>query len=90
MDSGGRQKGAYIGLFECSFDKRSIYNYKAATNLSGYYIKKEDWKQLMIDHPKFMDEINLKAVNKFMQCHEYLNAKKQEIVRGYDIRADYK
>ena len=85
-----QEKGTNIGLFECSFDKRSVYNYKAVTDVKGYYIHKPNWRTLVADHPKFMGEINLRATNIYMKLHSYLTERKKEIVKSYDIRSDYK
>jgi len=86
-----QQKGTYIGLFECSYNKRSIYNYKAMSDhVKGYYIHKPNWMRLKEDHPKFMGEINLRATDQYMKLHTFLTERKKEVVKGYDIRADYK
>jgi hypothetical protein len=37
-------KGSKIGAFECSYDKRSIYVYRAVSELEGFFITKRNWK----------------------------------------------
>jgi len=44
------EKSYRIGLFNCSFDKRSGYLYKAIKVSKGYGIRKCRWKSLLANH----------------------------------------
>ena len=57
--------GSIIGAFECSYDRRSIYIYRAHTDIEGYFITKRCWKQLAMDHPNLFKHIRRKALTQF-------------------------
>ena len=42
-------KGSIIGGYECSYDRRSTYIFRAKTDLEGYFITKKQWKKMEID-----------------------------------------
>ena len=49
-------RGTVIGAFECFFDKRSVICYKTTNerDLTGYFIRKHNWKSLENDFSDFM------------------------------------
>lgn len=38
-----------IGAYECTFNKRSVFIYKANTIIEGLFIRKCKWNQLMLE-----------------------------------------
>jgi len=58
-----------IGLFDWSFNKRSVFVYKSKSEIKGLFINTRNWKALENDHPKFMAAINLKAANHYMKVY---------------------
>ena len=43
--------GCEIGAFGCSFHQRSCYIYTAATNIEGYFIRKQNWMEMLNEFP---------------------------------------
>lgn len=58
-------KGTRIGAFECSYDRRSKYIYRAATDVEGYFINKRNWKQLELNHPLLFQRVRRRALHHF-------------------------
>ena len=83
-------KGSKIGAFECCYDKRSIYVYRAVTEVEGFFITKKNWKQLEADHPMFFTFIRRQALEQFVHVIRYnLEKCKEKVVNHYDKRSDY-
>lgn len=64
------KENTQIGGFECSYDKRSHYIYRAFTELNTFFIRKKDWRAFYDSHPGFYRDIRKKFLFKF-----YLNLK---------------
>ena len=58
-------KGSMIGAFECSYDRRSIYIYRARTDIEGYFITKRSWKVLELNHPLLFENVRRRALFHF-------------------------
>ena len=83
-------KGSKIGAFECSYDKRSIYVYRAVTDVEGFFMFKKNWKKLEADHPLFFRFIRRQALKQFVEViRSNLEKCKEKVVVHYDKRSDY-
>lgn len=59
-----------IGAFNCTFNKKTMFIYKASSDLNAYTIRKRDWVD-HIENPDFKDIVtNLKSNVKdnFFKC----------------------
>ena len=55
-------QGSEIGIYECSFNKRSVHLHKASNGhndcgAEGYFIRKHHWKELDREYPYFVGEL---------------------------------
>ena len=79
-----------IGGFNCEFNKRLIFLYRAKTDMVCYAIRKANWIALMKEFSIFRNDI----AAKFFQFY-YLNIyspilkRKQQDINFYDKRRDY-
>ena len=84
-------KGSMIGGYECSYDRRSIYIYRAHTDIEGYFITKRCWKQLEQGHPELFKNIRRKTLMHFANViHKNLEMLKEKDIEHFDKRSDYK
>lgn len=40
-----------LGAYNCAFNERSMFIYKCKTECSGYYLRKNTWKNLLDEYP---------------------------------------
>ena len=40
-----------LGAYNCTFNERSMFIYKCKTGCSGYYLRKNTWKNLLGEYP---------------------------------------
>ena len=84
-------KGSTIGAFECSYDRRSKYIYRASTDVEGYFINKRSWKLLELNHPLFFRTVRRRALHHFSHViHKNLEICKAKDIAHFDKRSDYK
>ena len=46
-----------INAYACTHNKRSEWIYKTLSVCTGYSIRRKNWKDLFINHPKIVDEL---------------------------------
>jgi hypothetical protein len=46
-----------IGAYNCIFDKKTLFLYKCSQEVSGYFIRKSNWKMLEENYPKIAEEV---------------------------------
>ena len=44
-----------IGAYNCAVNKKTIFIYKAVSDVSGYMLRKEIWQDLMNDYGEISD-----------------------------------
>jgi hypothetical protein len=86
------QKGTVVGAFNCTFNKKTMFIYKAPTLFRGYTIRKLNWLKILMNE----DYHNLAAVIKKNVRDEYFIKIKNRVlleqgkyVKRLQNRADY-
>ena len=46
-----------IGAYGCTFNKRSHFVYKTFTDCEGFFIRRENWKDLLNEHDEFSSNL---------------------------------
>ena len=85
-------KSTVIGAYNCTFNKRAIFCYKAHSNCTGYSIRRSNWVELV----KEEEYPNISTILKKNVEHDYLNNIKNKVldckrkhILKYQHRADY-
>jgi len=55
-------KSTVFGTFETSYDKRSLFVYKAFTSIKGYIIRKSNWRALESSHHGIYSTLKKRAL----------------------------
>ena len=79
-----------IGGFECSYEKRSSYNYRAWTPIQAYFLRKRYWRLIEKNYPEFHENLKrdfLKRTYSFLQ--PIMSKAKEKEKMKYASRSDY-
>ena len=49
-------QGGVIGIYNVTFNKKTLFNYRVRQEFKGFTIRKENWKQI-INNPEFKSVI---------------------------------
>lgn len=83
--------GFYFGAFQCFFNKRMVFIHKAGnTDITGYFVRKNNWKYLAEEFPEMMFELKKKCVKKFSNTCKVMNEEKDKVIKHFERRADFR
>ena len=55
-----------IGAFNVCFNKRQIFIHRTHSEISGYFIRKKNWKATMDNHPEFFSIVKRKVLYEYI------------------------
>lgn len=80
-----------FGMYECSFNRRCNYIYRANDPCDGYFVRRREWKQICEEFPLFNNIMKKRALEKqFNKIWKVIMKKKKQDIEYYRIRSDYK
>lgn len=84
-------EGFYFGAFQCFFNKRMTFIHKAGDRpIQGFFVRKQKWKGLCEEFPDLMLELKKKAVKKFGNTTQFMEAEKEKVIEHFYRRADFR
>ena len=84
-------KSTVIGGFEVLYDRRSHYNYKAYTVVTGYFIRKKPFREMSSEYPEFIQNIRRTMLQeRYKKLMPIMKRAKAQDLSKIKRRADFK
>lgn len=58
-------KGAIVGAYNCCFEKPSLFLYKCKSDVRGYFLRKQSWRDIIEDFSEIADILKENVKNDY-------------------------
>ena len=58
-------KGAIVGAYNCCFEKPSLFLYKCKSDVKGYFLRKQSWRDIIEDFSEIADILKANVKNEY-------------------------